>query len=441
MPGAIAHSVDTVERWCEAAAAKRRRRDRVHRARLLLPRDPRRCGGCRTSWSAASTRSSPTSRPSSRQGARPAGQARTRGRLRAGPRGRDARAARPVPLGLLARLGALRGRPCDRLRAQPRSRRSAPEAAYGRYTETLAAAAGSGLFDSLSHPDLIKFHGGAPRLGLVAGARRDGRHSLEVSTAGYYKPHGRIYPEPELLRAARERGVTITLASDAHEPANVGRDLDRGIEHARAAGYETLTVFDRRAPPGAARVSYRVGTGFDAHALEDGVPLVLGGVEIDFPSGLAGHSDGDVIVHALIDAVLGAAGLDDIGAMFPSGDERWRGASSLDLLRDAWAQVRAGGLRARERRLRADRRAAAAGSAPREDARPDRGGARRRAVARRRARHDDGRARLPRTRRGACRPGRGPARTGLITSQYDVRLRGCGAMPSGGSDGVAPAPG
>ena len=68
------------------------------------------------------------------------------------------------------------------------------------------------------------------------------------------------------------------------------------------------------------------GLGYDAHALEEGVPLVLGGVEFDHPRGLAGHSDGDVIAHALIDAVLGAAGLGDIGALFPSGDERLRGA-------------------------------------------------------------------------------------------------------------------
>jgi 2-C-methyl-D-erythritol 2,4-cyclodiphosphate synthase len=87
----------------------------------------------------------------------------------------------------------------------------------------------------------------------------------------------------------------------------------------------------------------RVGIGVDVHALEDGVPLVLGGVSLDHPRGLAGHSDGDVLAHALIDALLGAAGLGDIGALFPSGDERFRGASSLDLLREAYAQVRAAG--------------------------------------------------------------------------------------------------
>jgi 2-C-methyl-D-erythritol 2,4-cyclodiphosphate synthase len=90
-------------------------------------------------------------------------------------------------------------------------------------------------------------------------------------------------------------------------------------------------------------VNVRVGTAFDAHALVDGVPLVLGGVELVHPRGLAGHSDGDVITHALIDALLGAAGLGDIGGLFPSGDERYKGISSLELLRDAYAQVREAG--------------------------------------------------------------------------------------------------
>jgi 2-C-methyl-D-erythritol 2,4-cyclodiphosphate synthase len=90
-------------------------------------------------------------------------------------------------------------------------------------------------------------------------------------------------------------------------------------------------------------VSYRVGIGVDAHAFADGVPLVLGGVPFESPRGLAGHSDGDVITHALIDAVLGAAGLGDIGSLFPSDGSTPQGISSLDLLRDALEQVRAAG--------------------------------------------------------------------------------------------------
>ena len=90
-------------------------------------------------------------------------------------------------------------------------------------------------------------------------------------------------------------------------------------------------------------MNIRVGLGVDAHAFADGMPLVLGGVTFESPRGLAGHSDGDVITHALIDAVLGAAGLGDIGSLFPSDSSTPVGVSSLDLLRDAVAQVRNAG--------------------------------------------------------------------------------------------------
>ena len=88
----------------------------------------------------------------------------------------------------------------------------------------------------------------------------------------------------------------------------------------------------------------RVGLGVDAHAFADGVPLVLGGVTFDSPRGLAGHSDGDVVAHALTDALLGAAGLGDIGSLFPSGDETPEGVDSLELLAEAYRRVRAAGL-------------------------------------------------------------------------------------------------
>jgi 2-C-methyl-D-erythritol 2,4-cyclodiphosphate synthase len=90
-------------------------------------------------------------------------------------------------------------------------------------------------------------------------------------------------------------------------------------------------------------LSLRVGLGVDAHAFAEGVPLVLGGVAFESRRGLAGHSDGDVITHALIDAVLGAAGLGDIGLLFPSDASTPAGVSSLDLLRDAVTQVREAG--------------------------------------------------------------------------------------------------
>jgi 2-C-methyl-D-erythritol 2,4-cyclodiphosphate synthase len=87
----------------------------------------------------------------------------------------------------------------------------------------------------------------------------------------------------------------------------------------------------------------RIGLGIDAHAFAGARPLVLGGVAFEFPRGLAGHSDGDVVVHALIDAVLGGAALGDIGSLFPSGEETPAGVDSLELLRDAAERVRAAG--------------------------------------------------------------------------------------------------
>jgi 2-C-methyl-D-erythritol 2,4-cyclodiphosphate synthase len=78
-----------------------------------------------------------------------------------------------------------------------------------------------------------------------------------------------------------------------------------------------------------------VGIGYDSHRFAAGRKLIIGGVEIDHPQGLEGHSDADVLTHAVIDAILGAAGGGDIGTLFPPEEEQWRGADSIDLLRTA----------------------------------------------------------------------------------------------------------
>ncbi len=78
-----------------------------------------------------------------------------------------------------------------------------------------------------------------------------------------------------------------------------------------------------------------VGIGYDSHRFADGRKLVLGGVEIDYPRGLEGHSDADVVTHAVIDAILGAGGSGDIGTLFPPEEARWRDADSIDMLRTA----------------------------------------------------------------------------------------------------------
>ena len=121
-----------------------------------------------------------------------------------------------------------------------------PEHVWRRYVEELTAAAASGHFDVLSHPDLAKLFGhthDADWSGVV-----DALHgvALEVSTAGLHKPVAELYPSTSLLEHARAAGATVTLASDAHQSEHVGRDLDRAVEHARAAGYETVTVFEGR---------------------------------------------------------------------------------------------------------------------------------------------------------------------------------------------------
>ncbi|MGE3270997.1 MAG: 2-C-methyl-D-erythritol 2,4-cyclodiphosphate synthase [Chloroflexota bacterium] len=87
----------------------------------------------------------------------------------------------------------------------------------------------------------------------------------------------------------------------------------------------------------------RVGIGLDVHALEAGRRLVLGGVEIPHSHGLAGHSDGDALVHAIVDALLGAASRGDIGQWFPSSDDRWAGADSLEMLRTVVTALTADG--------------------------------------------------------------------------------------------------
>lgn len=92
-------------------------------------------------------------------------------------------------------------------------------------------------------------------------------------------------------------------------------------------------------------MEFRVGQGYDVHALVPGRKLVLGGVTIPHSAGLLGHSDADVLLHAITDAILGAAGLGDIGRMFPDTDKRWEGADSRALLRGAVEAVRTTGWR------------------------------------------------------------------------------------------------
>ena len=91
-------------------------------------------------------------------------------------------------------------------------------------------------------------------------------------------------------------------------------------------------------------IGIRIGHGYDVHRLTEGRPLILGGVHIPYERGLLGHSDADVLAHAVMDALLGAVALGDIGGLFPDSDERWRGADSLRLLEQVTALLAENGL-------------------------------------------------------------------------------------------------
>lgn len=92
-------------------------------------------------------------------------------------------------------------------------------------------------------------------------------------------------------------------------------------------------------------MSLRIGYGFDSHAFKAGVPLVIGGMRIEHAEGLAGHSDGDVLLHAITDALLGAVSAGDIGTFFPPSDSRWKGAASSLFLRTALEEIQTAGYR------------------------------------------------------------------------------------------------
>jgi len=149
----------------------------------------------------------------------------------------------------------------------------------------------------------------------------------------------------EALQSAAAAGVAVTDEAQAMERIGVGAELVQGspfnIKVTRAEDLQSAAAILARAQG----TRMRIGQGFDVHAFGDGDHVVLGGVRIAHARGVVAHSDGDVVVHALCDALLGALGLGDIGQHFPDSDPRWRGADSRRFLREVAAQVRAAGLR------------------------------------------------------------------------------------------------
>lgn len=132
--------------------------------------------------------------------------------------------------------------------------------------------------------------------------------------------------QKEILRKAYEQAFADGYYGT--DDATLAERIGQSVTLVRGT-YDNIKITTREDMP----MESRVGTGFDVHQLKEGLPLVLGGVKIPFEKGLLGHSDADVLVHALMDALLGAAALGDIGRHFPDTDPQYRGISSMELLR------------------------------------------------------------------------------------------------------------
>ena len=213
-----------------------------------------------------------------------------------------------------------------------------PFASRGVIERTIAAAATHGAaIAALAAVDTIKQ------------AKHHGGHAVIAATL----PRETIFlaQTPQAFRRdvladamAAASGVQVTDEAMLVERAGYHVHLVEGD----AANIKVTTAADLvRAQTQAGRngaTSMRIGTGYDLHRLVEGRPLILAGVQIPFERGLLGHSDADIVCHAVTDAILGAAALGDIGAMFPDTDPQWKDADSLELLRAAADQLRAAGV-------------------------------------------------------------------------------------------------
>ena len=182
---------------------------------------------------------------------------------------------------------------------------------------------------------------------------RDGRVSETVDREGLWRAlTPQVFALSELERAleeALESGHTVTDEAQAMERRGLRPRLVQGspfnIKVTRAADLETAARILQGGRGFTRSVKMRVGQGFDVHTFGDGDHVMLGGVRIAYGRGVVAHSDGDVVIHALCDAVLGALGEGDIGRHFPDTDPRYRGADSRVFLRSVAEMMRAAGLK------------------------------------------------------------------------------------------------
>jgi 2-C-methyl-D-erythritol 4-phosphate cytidylyltransferase/2-C-methyl-D-erythritol 2,4-cyclodiphosphate synthase len=217
-----------------------------------------------------------------------------------------------------------------------------PFATAGLFTRVIdAAAQGGAAIAALQASDTVKE--AATPSGAKLVARTIDRETIYLAQTPQAFTRAVL---ADAIARGRESGTASDEASLAEaaghsvrivegEPANIKITTQHDFDVSKA-------MAQIRHPP-SGRTVLRVGTGYDLHRLEAGRPLIIGGVDIPSPAGLAGHSDADVLCHAVTDAILGAAAAGDIGQHFPDTDPKWKGADSLDLLKGAVALVHAAG--------------------------------------------------------------------------------------------------
>src|SRR5687767_5214880 len=219
-----------------------------------------------------------------------------------------------------------------------------PFATAGLFTRVIEAAANGGAaISALQASDTVKQATTIPGVKLVA--RTIVRESIYLAQTP--QAFTREVLEDAIARGRDSQAATdeASLAEEAGHPVRLVEGESTNIkittEHDLRVS-EALLGEAGRFPKPRSRVP-RVGTGYDLHRLETGRLLIIGGVQIPHQTGLVGHSDADVLCHAVTDAVLGAVGIGDIGLHFPDTDPKWKDANSIDLLKGAVALVHAAG--------------------------------------------------------------------------------------------------
>lgn len=219
-----------------------------------------------------------------------------------------------------------------------------PFATADLFTRVIEAAAkGGAAIAALQASDTVKEATAAPGLKIVVRtiaresiylAQTPQAFSREVLEDAIARGRESIGPATDEASLAEEAGHSVRLVDG--ESTNIKITTQQDLDVSKAlVGIRDLGLGMSGVP--------RVGTGYDLHRLEAGKPLIIGGVHIPHETGLAGHSDADVLCHAVTDAILGAAAAGDIGQHFPDTDPKWKGADSIELLKSAVAIVRAAG--------------------------------------------------------------------------------------------------